>query len=130
MLWAEKNIYFSIFYIGKKLKKGMWNIMKNDNITKESKELVTKTKMKLWKKILIIILAISIGPIIKLLLFMAIYYIGAAICEPIADEKVVKLLDTMGDTFKILLGLMFSMSTMIIIGTTLIVKISNSSGIT
>ena len=78
----------------------------------------------------IIILAISIGPIIKLLLFMAIYYIGAAICEPIADEKVVKLLDTMGDTFKILLGLMFSMSTMIIIGTTLIVKISNSSGIT
>ena len=78
----------------------------------------------------IIILAISIGPIIKLLLFMAIYYIGAAICEPIADEKVVKLLDTMGDTFKILLGLMFSMSTMIIIGTTLIVKISNSGGIT
>ena len=61
---------------------------------------------------------------------MAIYYIGAAICEPIADEKVVKLLDTMGDTFKILLGLMFSMSTMIIIGTTLIVKISNSGGIT
>ena len=78
----------------------------------------------------IIILAISIGPIIKLLLFMAIYYIGAAICEPIADEKVVKLLDTMGDTFKILLGLMFSMSTMIIIGTTLIVKISNSGSIT
>ena len=78
----------------------------------------------------IIILAISIGPIIKLLLFMAIYYIGAAICEPIADEKVVKLLDVMGDTFKILLGLMFSMSTMIIIGTTLIVKISNSGSIT
>ena len=78
----------------------------------------------------IIILAISIGPIIKLLLFMAIYYIGAAICEPIADEKIVKLLDTMGDTFKILLGLMFSMSTMIIIGTTLIVKISNSGSIT
>ena len=78
----------------------------------------------------IIILAISIGPIIKLLLFMAIYYIVAAICEPIADEKVVKLLDTMGDTFKILLGLMFSMSTMIIIGTTLIVKISNSGSIT
>ena len=78
----------------------------------------------------IIILAISIGPIIKLLLFMAIYYIGAAICEPIADEKVVKLLDIMGDTFKILLGLMFSMSTMIIIGTTLIVKISNSGSIT
>lgn len=45
-------------------------------------------------------------------------------------RKSSKLLDTMGDTFKILLGLMFSMSTMIIIGTTLIVKISNSGGIT
>ena len=56
MFWAEKNIYFSIFYIEKKLKKGMWNIMKNNNTTKESKELVTKTKMKLWKKIVITIL--------------------------------------------------------------------------
>ncbi|MBP3502052.1 MAG: stage III sporulation protein AE [Clostridia bacterium] len=74
----------------------------------------------------IIIIAISITPIIKLLILMGIYYIGAAICEPIADEKVVKLLDQMGDTFKILLAFMCSMSVMIIIGTTLVLKISNN----
>ena len=77
----------------------------------------------------IIVIAISVTPIIKLLLLMAIYYITAAVCEPIADEKVVKLLDQMGDTFKILLAFMCSMSVMIIIGTTLIIKISNAGNI-
>lgn len=77
----------------------------------------------------VIVIAISITPIIKLLILMAIYYIGSAICEPIADEKVVKLLDQMGDTFKILLALMCSMSVMIIIGTTLVINISNSGSI-
>ena len=77
----------------------------------------------------IIVIAISVTPIIKLLLLMAIYYITAAVCEPIADEKVVKLLDQMGDTFKMLLAFMCSMSVMIIIGTTLIIKISNAGNI-
>lgn len=74
----------------------------------------------------IIIIGISITPIIKLLLLMAVYYITAAVCEPIADEKIIKLLDQMGDTFKFLLAFMCSMSVMIIIGTTLVLKISNS----
>ena len=78
----------------------------------------------------IIIIAISIIPILKLLILMGIYYLGAAICEPIADEKVVKLLDQMGDTFKILLAFMCSMSVMIIIGITLVIKISNNVSIT
>lgn len=71
----------------------------------------------------IIIIAIVITPIMKLLILMGIYYIGAAICEPIADEKIVKLLDQMGDTFKVLLALMCSIAVMIIIGTTLVMKI-------
>ena len=78
----------------------------------------------------IIIIAISIIPILKLLILMGIYYLGAAICEPIADEKVVKLLDQMGDTFKKLLAFMCSMSVMIIIGITLVIKISNNVSIT
>ena len=78
---------------------------------------------------IIIVIAISIGPIAKLLMLMGVYYIAAAVCEPIADEKIIKLLDQMGDTFKILLALMCSMSVMIIIGTTLVIKISNSGNI-
>ncbi len=77
----------------------------------------------------IVIIAISITPIIKLLLMMGIYYLGAAVCEPIADKKIVSLLDHMGDTFKILLAILCSMSIMVIIGLTLTVKISNINGI-
>lgn len=76
----------------------------------------------------IVIIAISITPIIKLLFMMGIYYIGAAICEPIADKKVVSLLDHMGDTYKILLAILSSMSIMIIIGITLTLKIANVNG--
>ena len=77
----------------------------------------------------VVVIAMSIMPIVKLLLLMGIYYLGAAICEPIADTKIVQLLDQMGDTFKVLLALVCSMSVMIIIGTTLIIKISNAGGI-
>lgn len=77
----------------------------------------------------IVIIAISIAPIIKLLLMMGIYYLGAAVCEPIADKKIVSLLDHMGDTFKILLAILCSMSIMVIIGITLTIKISNINGI-
>jgi len=76
----------------------------------------------------IVIIAISIAPLVKLLLMMTIYYLGAALCEPIADKKIVSLLDQMGDTFKILFAIMCSMSIMVIIGITLTVKISNVGG--
>ena len=78
----------------------------------------------------IIIITISIGPIVKLLMLMGIYYIGAAVCEPIADTKIINLLEQMGDTFKVLLALVCSMSFMIIIGITLVVKISGAGSIT
>ena len=75
---------------------------------------------------IIILIGIAIIPIIKLTVLMAIYYLGAALCQPIADEKIIKLLDQMGDTFKTLLAIMCSISVMFIIGTTLVIKISNS----
>lgn len=75
----------------------------------------------------IVIICICISPIIKLLLLMITYYIGSAICEPIADKKIVKLLEQIGDTFKMLLAILCSISVMLIIGTTLVMRISNSS---
>lgn len=74
----------------------------------------------------VVIIGICIMPIIKLVLLMATYYIGSAICQPIADKKIIDLLSQMGDTFKILLAILCSVSVMIIIGTTLVMKISNS----
>jgi len=74
----------------------------------------------------IVIVCICIGPIIRLAILMALYYLAGAICQPIADEKIVKLLDQMGDTFKMLLAIMCSVSVMLIVGTTLVIKITNS----
>lgn len=71
----------------------------------------------------IIIIGICITPIIKLTVLMAIYYIGAAICQPIADSKIVKLLEQMGETFKVLLGILCSVSVMLIVGVTIIIRI-------
>ena len=74
----------------------------------------------------IIILSICIIPIIKLTTLMAVYYLGSALCQPIADDKIVKLLGQIGGTFKLLLAIMCSISVMLIIGVTLVIKISNS----
>ena len=74
----------------------------------------------------IIIIGICIAPIIKLAILMGLYYLGGAICQPIADEKIVKLLEEMGNTFKMLLAIMCSVSVMLIVGTTLVLKITNS----
>lgn len=78
----------------------------------------------------VVVIAIVISPVIKLFLLMSVYYIGAAVCEPIADKKVIQLLDQMGDTFKVLFAILCSMSVMVIIGTTLVIKISNVGGFT
>ena len=74
----------------------------------------------------IIIIGICITPILKLVTLMTVYYLGAALCQPIADAKIVKLLSQMGDTFKLLLAILCSVSVMLIIGVTLVIKISNS----
>lgn len=74
----------------------------------------------------IIIVGICILPIIKLAVLMGLYYLAGAICQPIADSKIVKLLEEMGNTFKLLLAIMCSISVMLIVGTTLVIKITNS----
>lgn len=74
----------------------------------------------------VIIIGICVVPIVKLTILMIIYYLGAAICQPIADGKIIQLLEQMGDTFKTLLAILCSVSVMFIIGVTLVVKISNS----
>lgn len=40
----------------------------------------------------IVVIGICIMPIIKLAILMGTYYIASALCEPIADEKIISLL--------------------------------------
>ena len=74
----------------------------------------------------IIIVGICILPILKLTVLMFSYKLIAGISEVIADVKIVKLLDEISDIFKILLAILVSISVMVIIGTTLLVKMSNT----
>lgn len=75
---------------------------------------------------IITILGLCITPIIKLATLMGIYYLGAALCQTIADEKIVKLLNQIGGTFRLLFAIMCGISAMLIVGVTLVIKISNS----
>ena len=74
----------------------------------------------------IIIIGICIMPIIKIAILTISYKVLAGVCEPIADEKIIKLLEQIGDIFKVLLAILCSISVMVIIGITLVIKISNS----
>lgn len=74
----------------------------------------------------IVIIGICLMPIIKLSTFCIMYSLSSCIVEPIADQKIVKLLSEMGGIFKLLLAVLCSVSALLIIGVTLVVKISNS----
>ena len=74
----------------------------------------------------IVVIAICITPILKLAIITIIYHLTSALCEPIADSKIVSLTTQMADTFKILLAILCSISVMLIIGISLVINISNT----
>ena len=74
----------------------------------------------------IVVLGICVMPIIKIGTLSIIYSLASVVIQPVADEKIVKLLDEMGGVFKLLLGILCALSVLLIIGVTMVVKISNS----
>lgn len=76
---------------------------------------------------IIVILGICLMPIIKLTILTITYYLASAICQPIADTKIVNLLGTMGDTFKVMLAIVLCVTVALIVGLTIVIKISNAT---
>ena len=74
----------------------------------------------------LIIIGICIIPIIKIATLTIMYNLAAAVVQPIADGKIVKLLEEMGGVFKVLLGILCSLSILLLVGVTMVIKISNS----
>ena len=74
----------------------------------------------------IVVIGICIIPILKLGILTIAYKVLSAICEPIADKNITSLLDQIGDVYKIFLAILCSISVMLIVGTALVVKISNT----
>ena len=76
---------------------------------------------------IIIVIGICIMPILKLFVLAASYKLLSTVVQPIADEKIISLLEQIGDIFKIFLGILCAISFLLIIGTTLVLKISNGA---
>lgn len=75
----------------------------------------------------VIVIGICIMPILKLFVLSVSYKLLSTVVQPIADEKIIDLLEQIGDIFKIFLGILCAISVMLIIGTTLVLKISNGT---
>ena len=73
-----------------------------------------------------VVIGICAMPIIKLSILTITYHFASAVCEPLADKKIVGLLEQLGGTFKVLLGIMFFVAVLLIIGLAMCIKISNS----
>jgi stage III sporulation protein AE len=73
----------------------------------------------------IVIIGICATPIIKLTVLTLLYQVLSAICEPLADKKILNIIEQMKDTFKTLLGMISAISVMLIIGVTIVIRISN-----
>lgn len=75
---------------------------------------------------IIIVIGICAMPIVKLSILTICYHFASAICQPLSDNKIVSLLEQMGGTFKVLLGVMFFVAVLLIIGLAMCIKISNN----
>ena len=75
----------------------------------------------------VVVIGICIIPILKLAVLSIFYKLLATLVQPVADGKIVSLLEQIGDIFKIFLGALSAISVMLIIGTTLVLRMSNSS---
>ncbi len=73
----------------------------------------------------IILLGISLSPIIKIAIMWFSFKFICAICETVADQKIVRLLAEISDSYKILFGILISCSIMFIIGITIVLRMTN-----
>ena len=76
---------------------------------------------------ILIVIGICSLPIIKLTILSILYSLVSAISEPLADKKIVTVISQMAVVFKILLGIVFFIAVLLIVGIALTLKISNAS---
>ena len=73
----------------------------------------------------VILFGIVMIPIIKISVMWFMMNVVAVLCEIIADNSIAKLFDEIAESYKILFGILVSVSAMFIIGSTLILRMTN-----
>ena len=72
---------------------------------------------------IIIIALIVLIPIIRILIFYFMFKIVGAVSEACSDKEIINLLESVSDSYKIMLGMIFTVSILFIIGITITLKI-------
>ena len=72
-----------------------------------------------------VLLGLALVPIIKVLVVVTIYSLTGAIIEPFADDKICKCLSGVSEAGGVILSMLITICVMFIIGTVMLLKISN-----
>ena len=75
---------------------------------------------------IVIILLIATRPMLDLFISMVLFYLLSAIAEIISEEKIVKIISIIADSYKALFAILISVIVLFLVGITLIIKISNN----
>lgn len=70
----------------------------------------------------IVLFSIVIVPLVKIGVLWFSFKLTACLCEIVADERIVKLIEQISDCYKILLGILVAISVMLIVGITIVLK--------
>ena len=76
---------------------------------------------------ILVIVAITSGPIIKSFFLMLMFNLTSAICDTIADSRISKCLSLTAESIKLIFGIMVMVTFLFIIAITLMIKMSNFS---
>ena len=88
---------------------------------------ITITKNAIGMIGIIAILAITVSPLIKSLIAMAVINVSTAIIEPIADSRIFKCMNGVAASLKIIVGILAIVIFIFIIAITMMLKISNNA---
>ena len=76
---------------------------------------------------IIVVVSISVGIILKLTTCTIAYYFGSAICQPIADNRIIEVVESIAGTYKILLAIVLTVTIVLIVGVAIVMKVSNTA---
>ena len=88
---------------------------------------ITITKNAIGMIGIIAILAITVSPLIKSLIAMAVINVSTALIEPIADSRIFKCMNGVATSLKIIVGILAVVIFIFIIAITMMLKISNNA---
>lgn len=74
---------------------------------------------------IIVIVAITVTPLVRVLVLMISFNLASALIEPIADNRIVKCMTGIADSIKIIFGVLVTTTFLFLIAISLLIKVTN-----